>query len=205
MRPRITLTALVAATILAAVAVVAALDATRGRHVALRPLNHPFVALVLLCAVMIVALWHFQPEGTRRLLAQAGVGVVALAVAGTGALVADTRGWDPHDPRVVATDGHLRVVAWRVHGTGGRDLVLLRLRTGDGLFGRDSGADLACFLEGADAGAAAWTFAAASLRGDTLIALTRDGREWQVRFDLVSLRPTGPAVDRCGGAPGYAD
>lgn len=94
----------------------------------MRPLNHPFLAVVLLCAVVIVAMWHFMPEGMRRLLAQAGVGVLAVAVAVAGTVSADT-----------------------------------------------------------------------------LIALTRDGRQWQVRFDLVSMRPVGPMLDRCGSAPGYSD
>lgn len=60
---------------------------------------------------------------------------------------------------------------------------------------------VACLILTAAPGNDAWTFASATVTGDTVHARTTDGREWRAGYDPGTLRPTTPVVDRCSGAP----
>ncbi|MGI5238735.1 hypothetical protein [Dactylosporangium sp. CA-139066] len=205
MRRRTAVAALVVTAMAVILTVVAAVDADHGRHVALRPLNHPFLVGFLAAVVTIVALLSLVPEGTPRLLAQAGAGALGLLVGAVGLVGASLEEYEPHAPKVVAADRALQVIAWQVTEVGSGRHVLLRLRTRDGLFSRDGTGDLGCFID--DEWAAkheeAWTFSRATLAGgDTLVVHTTAGEEWQVRFNPKTLRPLTPMIDRCTTAPG---
>jgi hypothetical protein len=184
--------------------VIAAVDAAHGRHVALRPLNHPFLAGFLAAVVTIVALRSLMPEGTLRLLTQAGAGALGLLVGAVGLVDASEKEYEPHAPKVVAEDRSVQVIAWQITEVGSGRHVLLRLRTRDGLFSRDGTGDLGCFIDGpVPKDEEAWAFSRATLAGgDTLLVHTTAGEEWQVRFNPKTLRPLTPMIDRCTTAPG---
>jgi hypothetical protein len=204
MRRRAAVTALVVTAMAVVLTVIAAVDAAHGRHVALRPLNHPFLAGFLAAVVTIVALRSLMPEGTLRLLTQAGAGALGLLVGAVGLVDASEKEYEPHAPKVVAEDRSVQVIAWQITEVGSGRHVLLRLRTRDGLFSRDGTGDLGCFIDGpVPKDEEAWAFSRATLAGgDTLLVHTTAGEEWQVRFNPKTLRPLTPMIDRCTTAPG---
>jgi hypothetical protein len=155
--------------------------------------------------VVIVALRGLMAESTRRLLAQAGTGLLGLVVGVAGLLAADTARREPRTPVVVASAPHVHLVSW-LHSDYGTYEMLLRLRSRDGLLSRDGAADLACFVHwgGGFVEFPEWTYTSATVTGSTVIVLTADGQQWRVTFDPATLRPTAPKIDRCTGAPGQS-
>ncbi|MEV4131953.1 hypothetical protein AB0J72_07285 [Dactylosporangium sp. NPDC049742] len=189
----------------AVVVTVAAAVAAHARYVASEPLAHPFLAGFVAATVAIVAVLGLMPESTRRLLTQTGIGLLGLAVGAAGLVSVSAEVYDPHAPTVVASGPDVRVVAWQ------QDVIVrqeqtLRLRSRDGLLSRAGTATVACFVHDPYTGHGldAWTFASATVVGNSLVAKTVDGQEWRVEVDPATLRPTTPVVDRCTGAPGYS-
>ncbi|MFF5225753.1 hypothetical protein [Dactylosporangium sp. NPDC000521] len=189
----------------AVVVTVAAAVAANARYAAFAPLAHPFLTVFLAAVVAIVAVRGLMPESTRRLVTQAGTGLLGLLVGAAGLVAVSGEEYEPHAPTVVASGPDVRVVAWQQNVIV-RQEQKLRLRSRDGLLSRDSTATVACFVNDPYAGHEldAWTFASATVVGDEIVAKTVDGQEWRVSFDAATLRPATPVIDRCTGAPGYS-
>ncbi|GAA3243567.1 hypothetical protein GCM10010532_085890 [Dactylosporangium siamense] len=184
-----------------AVTVLAGITTTL-RYPALTPISHPFLAILIAAVMVIIALRGVLPESTERLVAQACTGLFAVIVAVVGAVLHSAGEFSPRQPEVVAAGTDVQVVSWRQDDMS-RQLLLLRLRSRDGLLSRDGTTDVACFLDKVGGAYPDWTFASATVTGDLLVARTADGQEWRVTFDPATLRPTTPAIDRCTAAPGY--
>jgi hypothetical protein len=208
MRRRIAVIALCVTATVFAVTSAAAVDAGHGQHLALRPLDHPFLAFILTAFVVTVVMPGLMRPSVWRAVIRAGIGLLGLLVAAVGVIAVELPSDELHPREVVASGPDVQVVAWQYSYQDGLEsrYARLRLRSREGLFSRDGAADLACFVYwGGWSGYPKWTSVSAEVTGHTLTVRTGDDRRWQVSFDPASLRPTTPMINRCAGAPGLSE
>ncbi|WP_433366736.1 hypothetical protein ACQPZX_38315 [Actinoplanes sp. CA-142083] len=72
---------------------------------------------------------------------------------------------------------------------------ILHVRSRNGLLSYQGAAPVACLIWG-DSDVEGWQFEHASLSGNTVKVVAKDGTTWEVRFDPQTLRPANPA-GRC--------
>jgi hypothetical protein len=175
----------------------ALLDRGDRQHVAVQRLFHPVLSLAAGGALMLGATVRRRALGELRLI---GLLIGALAVA-LAVPLGFVRLLYPPDEAigVRATSPHYQVVAYRSFaGVHGPHRIRLVLRTREGLSSRESGAELACFLQNErHEPAQPWFLDQVEFAGpSTLRFVAATGVSSMVDFDPDTLLAWQP-VDQC--------
>jgi hypothetical protein len=175
----------------------ALLDRGDMQHVAVQRLFHPVLSLAIGGALMLGACVRRRALGRLRLTGVV-VGGLALALAvplGFLRLV-----YPPdHEIGVRASSPHYEVMAYRTsNGLLGPHRIRLVLRTREGWASRESGVEMACFLENdRHEPAQDWFLDRVEFASpDTVRFVAATGAGWTVAFDRDTLQPS-EAVDQC--------
>jgi hypothetical protein len=161
----------------------------RGGHVYLWPLARPFLGVAIAGAMVAAAAQLAVQHRARRLSSQAAAALIAAAALCLGTLDHGLDMFALSGGSVVAASADFEVVSYRSPGFFSSDMVVLRLRTRDGIASREGRDDVACFISPTSGAGPQWLFDRAEVTGDDEIAVVaKDGTTWRIRFSTRTLR-----------------
>lgn len=201
-RRRLALGLVVAASVIVGVTILAAVDGGYGwGHIYLRPLAHPFLGTALAAGMLGVAAQLSVSRRVPRVGSQVAAAVVAAMALCSGLLVTwMEQTFGVSGESVVASSPEFKLVSYHRPVLFRSGDIVLRVQSREGLASRESGQDLACFIDASGLGPE-WLFDRASFTGaGEITVFTKDGTRWQARFDTTTLSPVQP-LDRCTNAP----
>ncbi|HEY0696295.1 MAG TPA: hypothetical protein VGD43_00615 [Micromonospora sp.] len=167
-----------------------------------RLIAHPAIGVALTAVLLAGAAHLMLTHPAARALSRLIAGLVTMAALCAGAVsAAFLDAFEPEEKGTVAVSPDFTVMAYQVTGMFGPDGLTLRLRSRQGPVSRESGGDLACFLEPGYDLDPKWRFDQARFVGDAAVEVSaQDGSHWRIPFDTRTLSPLY-SLDMCSAVP----